>query len=210
MNRILDEEIINEIIKNETRTGWSESDPCCHFLLESPWPAWAQEMARRSPDEALALLGSGWGGLAPGHAEKHLRHLGLNCSEGASGEAGNRWKRRPDAFVIRGRGLNGSGSSWLPVEFLAPGDILLLSEGDAVPADMRLLRVHDFRVDEAAITGDPRPVSKTAEWAGSPERTDPVDIPDLCFCGSRVVGGTATAMVVATGKRTLAAMLRAS
>jgi P-type E1-E2 ATPase len=111
-------------------------------------------------------------------------------------------------FVIRGRGEGGSGSNWIAAVFLAPGDLILLSEGETVPADIRLLRVHEFRVDEAVLTGDPRPVAKATDWTGGAGA--PTDIPDLCFSGTQVVAGTATGMVVATGSRTLAAMLKAS
>ena len=209
MKRLLEEEIIDEIIRTGTRTGL-----CTCFTLASPWPAWVPELARRSPDEALRLLGSSWGGLAPGHAEEHLKLLGLNTDGGACGR-GARWRRsgKPAAdqvFVIRGRGERGSGSTWLSAEFLAPGDLILLSEGETVPADLRLLRVHELSVDEASLTGASRPIPKTPDWTGGGEDVDPRTIPDLCFGGTRIVSGTATALVVATGHRTLGALLRAS
>jgi hypothetical protein len=214
MNKHLEEEIIDEILRNETRGATLQAGPCSCFTLSTPWPDWVPELARRSPDEALRLLGSGWGGLAPRHAEAHLEQLGLNTG-GLERSRGPRWKwsGAPEAakvFVLRGRGPEGAGPGWLAPEFLAPGDVILLSGGELVPADLRLLRVRELRVDEGALTGDPSPVAKDLDWSGEPGGVGPTGIPDLCFRGTRVVSGTATALVVATGPRTLEATLRAS
>jgi len=197
MRRALVDEIIDEIIRNDENAVRTSVTPCCRLLLEEPWPAGVPELARRSPGEALKLLGSGWGGLAPDHAEEHLLRLGPNFGPG-------RGESRNEVFVIRGRGC-GFGSSWIPEELLAPGDLILISEGDTVPADLRLLRVRELRVDQSALTGNARPVRKEQEWFGDGENPEPAGIPDLCFRGTRVVAGTATAMVVATGPRTLCA-----
>jgi hypothetical protein len=208
LNPRLEDDLVEAILHNEARARQYQGEPCCPALLEHPWPAWVPVLARRSPGEAMALLGSGWGGLAPGHAEDHLRHFGLN-REDAPGRKPWPWARRQDqVFVLRGRGGPGPGPAWLPVELLAPGDLILLSEGETVPADLRLLRVRELRVDEAALTGEARPVPKAPEWDGAPADLDATAIPDLCFSGTRVVGGTATALVVATGPRTLAASRR--
>jgi len=210
MNKHLEEEIIDEILRNEARGATTGEGPCSCFILSTPWPDWVPELARRSPDEALRLLGSGWGGLTPWHAEAHLERLGLNTA-GPERSRGSRWPWRgaPEAgkvFVLRGRGPEGAGPGWLAPEFLAPGDVILLSEGETVPADLRLLRVRELQVDEGALTGDPSPVAKDQAWSGDPGGVVPTDIPDLCFRGTRVVSGTATALVVATGPRTLAAI----
>ena len=197
MRRELEEDIIDAIIKSDGPGARKPCGPNCAPLLDQPWPGWVPALARQTPEGALGMLGSGWSGLAPAHAMEHLRHLGLNRVEGPRTPA--------EVFVIRGR----DGASWLPAELLAPGDLILLSRGETVPADVRLLRVHRFRVDEGTLTGAPGPVPKAPDWEGG----GPVPltaIPDLCFAGTRVVEGTATAMVVATGRRTWSALHRAS
>ena len=98
MIKTLEEEIIDEIIRNDGRAALSRRGPCCAFLQEEPWPAWVPALACHTPDEAPGLLGSGW-------------------------------------------------------------DELLLAAGATVPTE-------------------------------------------LCYLGTRVVGGTATGLVVATGRRT--------
>jgi Ca2+-transporting ATPase len=83
---------------------------------------------------------------------------------------------------------------------LVPGDVVTLQSGDKVPADLRLIRVKNLLVEEAALTGESLPVAK---------RSDAV-LPDsalgdrfcMAYSGTLVVQGTATGMVVATGNST--------
>ncbi|MFJ2567177.1 magnesium-translocating P-type ATPase [Streptomyces sp. NPDC087568] len=90
----------------------------------------------------------------------------------------------------------------VPVTELVPGDVLRLGPGDLVPADVRLLRARGLTVHEAALTGESAPVAKAAvEEPGLGER-GPFGQPHLCFQGSSVATGTATAVVVETGERT--------
>jgi magnesium-transporting ATPase (P-type) len=83
---------------------------------------------------------------------------------------------------------------------LVPGDIVLLASGDRVPADLRLLRCRNLRVDEAALTGESVPVEKSvdavAEDAALAEQSS------ICWSGTTVTFGTATGVVVATGGAT--------
>jgi cation transport ATPase len=211
MRRTLEDDLVDAILSNAGTNEGSCPDACCAFLLAHPWPAWAKEIGPLSPEDALVRLGSGWAGLAPGHAEEHLRSLGPNVPKEAGRRSERGWRSEaPDrVFVIRGRGVEGQGSRWIPAALLAAGDLILLSAGDPVPADVRILRAHEFIVGEEAVTGRTVPVRKAGECP-APAPEDPVAFPDLAFQGSRVVSGTATALVVATGRHTLHALLRAS
>jgi len=92
-----------------------------------------------------------------------------------------------------------------PISALVPGDILYLSAGDMVPADVRLLTAKDLFVSQAMLTGESiplekhpvLPVGKNAIQAGSA-----LELEAACFMGTNVVSGTATAVVVATGDAT--------
>jgi Mg2+-importing ATPase len=86
-----------------------------------------------------------------------------------------------------------------PVERLAPGDILRLSAGDMIPADLRLIEAKDLFVNQSALTGESMPVEKTAQAA--PAR-DAFEAKNLALMGGNVVSGYATAVVVETGRRT--------
>ena len=92
----------------------------------------------------------------------------------------------------------------LPTDQLVPGDVIQLAGGDAVPADVRLLRSTGLTVSQALLTGESLPVAKHATLTdtGSLADTAPVDHPRLCLRGATVVGGRATGVVVATGTDT--------
>jgi sodium/potassium-transporting ATPase subunit alpha len=82
---------------------------------------------------------------------------------------------------------------------LVPGDVVLLSAGDNVPADCRVLEAFDVRINMAALTGESYPVARDAE---------PSDAPDLLHCrnillaGTTLLSGEARTLIYATGMRT--------
>lgn len=83
---------------------------------------------------------------------------------------------------------------------LVPGDVVSLAEGEKVPADIRLLRSANLRVDEAQLTGESLPISKqTDALTGTKEMYEQTN---MLFQGSFVVSGTGTGVVVATGNQT--------
>lgn len=88
-----------------------------------------------------------------------------------------------------------------PIQDLVPGDILYLSAGDMVPADLRLIACKDLFVSQSARTGESLPVEKSAAVGQNPA-ADPLEMPTLCFMGSNVLSGSATAVVIRTGART--------
>lgn len=89
----------------------------------------------------------------------------------------------------------------LPADRLVPGDILLISDGDRVPADGRLLWASALEVDESLLTGESLPVAKDPDAAGAPEQ--PVaDRKNMLFMGTAVTRGRARLVVTATGSAT--------
>ena len=87
----------------------------------------------------------------------------------------------------------------VPIERLVPGDIVHLSAGDMIPADLRLLTAKDLFVNQSALTGESMPVEK---FAGiDVEAGTPLEAKNLCFMGSNVISGSATGVLVATGAR---------
>jgi len=109
-------------------------------------------------------------------------------------------ERRPSS-------LNYAASEVL-LEQLVPGDIVLLSAGDMVPGDLRLVESRDLFVTQSALTGEAMPVEKSAgAWGdadsdGSSVDMSPLDHPTLLFMGSSVISGTGKAVVLATGQHT--------
>lgn len=85
---------------------------------------------------------------------------------------------------------------------LVPGDLVLLTSGVYVPADLRLLQTNELRIDEALLTGESLPAEKSNEPVGL-ENLVPADQTNMAFMGTAVVNGRAKGLVVATGRQTL-------
>jgi Mg2+-importing ATPase len=100
----------------------------------------------------------------------------------------------------------------IPLRKLVPGDVVLLSAGDMVPADCRVLWARDLFIAQAALTGESLPVEKFPDLpaAATAPSLDPLGQANLVFMGTNVVSGTATALVVHTGARTCFGALAAS
>lgn len=81
---------------------------------------------------------------------------------------------------------------------LVPGDIIHLSAGDMVPADIRLITSKELYVGQSILTGESLPVEKDAIIKPLDGETNPLSMPNLCFMGTNVRNGTATAIVLGT------------
>ena len=84
---------------------------------------------------------------------------------------------------------------------LVPGDIVALAAGDMIPADVRVLTTKDLFLNQSALTGEALPVEKTAAVVDAAVQ-NPLEMTDICFLGSNIESGTATAVVVQTGSGT--------
>nr|WP_241488369.1 magnesium-translocating P-type ATPase [Winslowiella iniecta] len=110
--------------------------------------------------------------------------------------------------TTRRRHVDHSTPQWMYVnqQQLVPGDIISISAGDIIPADIKLIESQDLLVSQAALTGEALPVEKfclndlpqTAHEIG--EGALP-GLPNVCLMGTNVVSGHATAVVVATGNQ---------
>lgn len=101
----------------------------------------------------------------------------------------------PQACVLRG-----GRHRIIPAEQLVPGDVVTLQSGDKVPADLRLIRVKNLRIEEAALTGESVPVEKALEAVA--ENASLGDRSSMAYSGTLVTYGTAEGVVVATGDET--------
>ncbi|MEM1901181.1 MAG: cation-transporting P-type ATPase [Candidatus Nezhaarchaeales archaeon] len=94
----------------------------------------------------------------------------------------------------------------IPSSELVPGDVVLLSEGDLVTADIRLFKSSGLMVDESTITGESIPVAKDHSVLLPPD-TMPYDLKNMVLAGTTVVRGSGTGVVVRTGKLTYLASI---
>ncbi len=132
--------------------------------------------------------------------------VGLGFTQGfRSSRAAEKLKAmvRNTATVTRRASDRHSERIEVPVVELVAGDIVHLSAGDMVPADLRLLSAKDLFISQAILTGESLPVEKAAPEHAHPRaaRAEPLDLPTVCWMGTNVVSGSAIAVVVATGPR---------
>lgn len=89
----------------------------------------------------------------------------------------------------------------IPIDEIVVGDIVLLSAGDMIPADLRILESKDLFVSQSALTGESMTVEKFKD--NTVESNAPLDLTNLAFMGTNIISGTAVAIVVATGMDTI-------
>lgn len=119
---------------------------------------------------------------------------------------------RTTATVFRRDNRTGrSTRKEVPIKCLVPGDIVLLSAGDMVPADLKLVESRDLFISQAILTGESIPVEKYDTLANvsakslepaSPTENELLEISNICLMGTNVTSGTARGIVVATGSKT--------
>ncbi|MED0991016.1 cation-transporting P-type ATPase [Bacillus nitratireducens] len=105
----------------------------------------------------------------------------------------------------------------LPVQELVPGDMIFLSEGDTVPADVRIIYANDLLVNESMLTGNDASIEKFESCYHLERKRfiplkrmkdyNPLELENVCFKGTYIVGGTVKAVVVSTGKNTYSGIL---
>lgn len=141
----------------------------------------AGELADGALILGIVVLNGVFGFIQDNKAERNLEEL-KKLSE-------------PNAAVIR-------GGAEVEVEAgeLVPGDILLLSEGDSIQADGRVLESVNLRVDESSLTGESMPVEKSS--IAVPADTPFTERFCIVYRGTNVVGGRGRVVVTSTGMRT--------
>jgi len=96
----------------------------------------------------------------------------------------------------------GTGKMEIDIKQLVPGDIIYLSAGDMMPADLRILQSKDLFVSQAMLTGEALPVEKREQPIPEADSKSVLELENICFMGTNVVSGTAAAVVVNTGGHT--------
>jgi Mg2+-importing ATPase len=98
--------------------------------------------------------------------------------------------------------IRAEGKTEIDIKKLVPGDIIQLSAGDMIPADIRILQSKDLFVSQSMLTGEAIPVEKISDATVKIAKQSPLELNNVCFMGTNVVSGTAIATIVNTGGET--------
>ena len=147
---------------------------------------WAYERDAALPYEAIAIFAVVMLNATLGYVQESRAQAAVAALQAMSAD---------EASVIRA-----GQRQRVPAVELVPGDVILIEEGDTIPADARLIESTALQTAEAALTGESLPVSKEttpiAEEAGLGDRTN------MVFSGTAATYGRGTAVVTATGMQT--------
>jgi len=116
-------------------------------------------------------------------------------------KAGKEAKKLTEMVSSTATVLRDGKAEEMKMRLLVPGDIVFLSAGDIIPADVRVLSEKDLHINQASLTGESFPVEKTAGKVRAKEN-DLNSFSNICFMGSNVVIGSAVGLVVKTGAST--------
>jgi Ca2+-transporting ATPase len=130
---------------------------------------------------AIVLFASGLGFIQEYRAERAMEALKRMAA--------------PTATAIRG-----GEEQEIPAHELIPGDIIVLSTGDRIPADARIMEAANLKVDEASLTGESIPVEKTSVSLGG--NIEVAERKNMVYMGTAVVYGRGKGVVAATGMKT--------
>jgi Mg2+-importing ATPase len=89
----------------------------------------------------------------------------------------------------------------IPLRDLVPGDMIQLAAGDMIPGDVRILTAKDLFVSQGSLTGESLPIEKFHD-PDTTTASSPTELKNICFMGTSVESGTATAVIVTTGVQT--------
>lgn len=167
-----------------------------------PWPVLGRQL--RSPILILLFITAGVSVFLGETANAIIIGVILAVSVGLGFVNEFRAERAADALHDQLRHTVVAVRDGTPVDVdvtdLVPGDVVHLSMGCVVPADMRLLTTHNLSCDEGIVTGESLPSAKTTDPVGADVGIG--DLTDCVLMGTVVESGAGTAVVVATGART--------
>ena len=162
--------------------------------------------ASRPVNEVMKNLGASSSGLDDEQIKRNRELYGINLINIEKKNLLGRIKNSMDkskCFVIR----KNKKPVQIPDNELVVGDIVYLSEGDIVPADLRVIVSKDLKVDQKMITGNAEEIVKSADiYSGKSEKV--TDLLNIVFKGTTVVSGWGEAVVLSVGSRTLWATIK--
>src|SRR6516225_7376480 len=149
----------------------------------------------------LAILSYSTGDFAAGTIMMLMVVLGMSLRFVQETRADNAAAKLKAMITVTATVVRDGKAREMPLRDLVPGDVVKLSAGDMVPGDVRLISAKDLFIIQATLTGESLPVEKTD--ACDPRlNVSSIEHTNICFLGTSVESGAATAVVVATGAQT--------
>ena len=168
-----------------------------------PAPLWRKLAVQATHPMALLLLGAGLAAIVDGRFGLSLVIwivvlLNALFSFWQEYRAEQAIAELKQLLPVYARVLRANAEVKIPASEVVPGDILVLAEGDNIPADARVVEEYGLRVNNASLTGEAVPARKTAEASLRDGLTE-IERPNLVFAGTSVVSGTGRAVVYTVG-----------
>ncbi|MGP8053230.1 MAG: magnesium-translocating P-type ATPase [Limisphaerales bacterium] len=149
----------------------------------------------------LAILSYATDDIPGGTVMLVMVFLGVSLRFVQETRAGNAAAKLKAMIKVTATVVRGGQTREIPLQQLVPGDIVKLSAGDMIPGDVRLIAAKDLFIIQATLTGESLPVEKTD--ARDPRtNVSSIEHTNLCFLGTSVESGAATAVIIATGAQT--------
>ncbi len=95
-----------------------------------------------------------------------------------------------------------SGINEIDMSEIVPGDIVYLSAGDMIPADIRIITSKDLFVSQSSLTGESEPVEKYSVLKNKNQNLNVSELDNICLLGTNIISGSATGVVIAIGNQT--------
>jgi Mg2+-importing ATPase len=149
----------------------------------------------------LAILSFATGDLRAGTVMLLMVVLGLSLRFIQETKADNAAAKLKAMISVTATVVREGQPKEIPLRQLVPGDVVKLSSGDMIPGDVRLISAKDLFVIQATLTGESLPVEKTDAPDARPN-VSAIERNNLCFLGTSVESGAATAVIIATGAQT--------
>jgi len=149
----------------------------------------------------LAILSFATGDFRAGTVMLLMVVLGLSLRFIQETKADNAAAKLKAMISVTATVVRGGVAREIPLRELVPGDVVRLSSGDMIPGDVRLIAAKDLFVIQATLTGESLPVEKLDTPDLRPNLSA-IERHNLCFLGTSVESGAATAVIVATGAQT--------
>jgi P-type Mg2+ transporter len=127
--------------------------------------------------------------------------LGLSLRFIQETKADNAAARLKAMIKVTATVLRDGQTKEVPLQELVPGDVVKLSAGDMIPGDARLISAKDLFIIQATLTGESLPVEKTDD-RDPRANVSSIEHTNICFLGTSVESGSATAVIIATGAQT--------